>query len=1187
LWGKRVREIRIFVSSPSDAHFERRRLERVVERLNGELRGSILLRAIRWETAFYSAHETFQTQIPPATECDIVVGILRHRLGTELPPDFPRMPDGTPYPSGTAYEVLTAIEARRTKELPDVYVFRYAEPPTVALDDPETQAHVEEQWERLKGFFGEWFVSSEGQFKAAFHTFDSTDQFEEQIESLLRQWIEEHVLSDRSISWPIEIKGSPFRGLDAFDTKHAAVFFGRSRDTARAVDALKEAAEDGTPYLLVVGPSGAGKSSLARAGLVPRLTAAGVVPSVDLWRVAVFRPAERASDPFVALAEQLLTAQRGGAFDDSELTALPELAQHELATPRQLANHLMNSDAPADAIIAALDDSAKAERLAGGYDRPVAASLLVVADQLDELFAGDISEETRSRFGAMLAGLVKTGRVWVIATLRADLYERYVTVAPLLALKTDGAAYDLAPPGPAELAEIVRRPAEAANLAYEADADGRTLDERLIADAERADMLPLLQFTLNRLFEERIVVDGDTRLTQAASDAIGGLSGAIDQEAERALAPLKERVIARLPRLLRDLATPAKRGEGEGGSEAMRLTIRSVPLSRAAHDAEARELVQALVDARILLSSGGDAESTIRIAHQRVLESWGRARDIVAENAEFFRIRQEVEDERRRWEEGGRRRDRLIRPGVPLAEAESISQRFRDELPAETRTFIQASGNRARLRQRLTAAAALVFLGVAIAAAYLGWRASVAEEEAQRNYLTARNTIDTIVFDVAQGLRDVEGVRIESIRTILQEVEKAVDELAQSMPNEAGLYRSRATMLMLFGDVYLAAGDTRMALQNYEEALMASRVLAAEFPDDRNAERDVLVDLVRVADAKQRIGDVTGAAADFNEALSIGRALVEAEPDNSLWRRDLSMVLQRFADMRARTGDTAAAQASAEESLAAARRAAELEPDNADAQEDIAVVLERIGDLQLRSGDLAEATATYQQSLDLRRELSAEEPGNTERQRAVVASLSKIGDAKLLAGDRQAALADFEEALAIARRQAELDEENVQALNDISVLAGKVGDASLRGGDFERALVSFEESLDIDKRLSALEPDNSEWQRDVSVSLNRIGNPKLRTGDVEGALEAYRESLEVMRRTAAIDPENIGWQATSMSASTRWPMRNSVSGICRSRLKPIKRRLPAPAILQRVSRAIRNGRPTSRSAWSGSAMRGS
>ena len=45
-----VREVRVFVSSPGDAQFERSRLERVTERLNGEFQGIVHIVPIRWET---------------------------------------------------------------------------------------------------------------------------------------------------------------------------------------------------------------------------------------------------------------------------------------------------------------------------------------------------------------------------------------------------------------------------------------------------------------------------------------------------------------------------------------------------------------------------------------------------------------------------------------------------------------------------------------------------------------------------------------------------------------------------------------------------------------------------------------------------------------------------------------------------------------------------------------------------------------------------------------------------------------------------------------------------------------------------------------------------------------------------------------------------------------------------------
>ena len=193
--------------------FERQRILRVLERLNGEFAGIARFIPLRWEDKLYKAHATFQAQIPEAAACDVVIAIFRARLGSPLPLNFTAMPSGEPYPSGTAYEVLTAIAARQNQDLPDVYVFRNPEPPSVRLDDP-ARAEIEEQWERLKAFFDCWFRTPEGQFKAAFQPFSSTDDFERQAEKALRQWITDHIHEGRTFAWSIAQKGSPFRGLD-------------------------------------------------------------------------------------------------------------------------------------------------------------------------------------------------------------------------------------------------------------------------------------------------------------------------------------------------------------------------------------------------------------------------------------------------------------------------------------------------------------------------------------------------------------------------------------------------------------------------------------------------------------------------------------------------------------------------------------------------------------------------------------------------------------------------------------------------------------------------------------------------------------------------------------------------------------------------------------------------------------
>src|SRR5262245_48517252 len=314
-----MRKVTIFVSSPKDVAPERGRVQAVTAKFNREYDGLVHFETVLWEEHFYTADKSFQPQIPEAIASDIVVSIFWTRIGTELPSDFPRMPNGKPYPSGTAYELLTALEGSKAKGVPDVYVFRKTADPTVPMDT-ERRRQAQTQLDALEAFWNEWFRSEKGEFKAAFQNFPTTDAFEHQVEHLLRQWLETRGFLGPRIAWPKE-KGSPFRGLAPFEAEHAAVFFGRDRVIGEARRRFVEAADRGIPFLLIVGASGSGKSSLARAGLIPQLTTPGIVPTVDLWRVARMRPAEGPAGPLMALATALLATD-----------ALPELVQGDYPT---------------------------------------------------------------------------------------------------------------------------------------------------------------------------------------------------------------------------------------------------------------------------------------------------------------------------------------------------------------------------------------------------------------------------------------------------------------------------------------------------------------------------------------------------------------------------------------------------------------------------------------------------------------------------------------------------------------------------------------------------------------------------------------------------------------------------------------------------------------------------------------
>jgi hypothetical protein len=62
------------------------------------------------------------------------------------------------------------------------------------------------------------------------------------------------------------------------------------------------------------------------------------------------------------------------------------------------------------------------------------ARLALVIDQLEELFTTGFSSEVRQNYISTLAGLVRSGRVFVLATLRSDFYPRYQEVPDLIEL---------------------------------------------------------------------------------------------------------------------------------------------------------------------------------------------------------------------------------------------------------------------------------------------------------------------------------------------------------------------------------------------------------------------------------------------------------------------------------------------------------------------------------------------------------------------------------------------------------------------------------------------------------------------------------------------------------------------------------------------------------------------------------
>ena len=347
----------------------------------------------------------------------------------------------------------------------------------------------------------------------------------------------------------------------------------------------------------------------------------------------------------------------------------------------------------------AISQAAGVLKPAGEGAKQPQARLLFLVDQLEELFTNDkIPPDDRSKFARLLKSLIcnPLSQTWVIATLRSDFYAPLAQVPELAELKEGLGQYDLLPPSPAEIGLLVREPASAAGLRFEQKPEGERLDDVLRDEASQdASLLPLLEFTLNELYDRRTERG---KLTFDAYRAIGGVKGALAQRAETTFTGLPEEVQRELPAVFRQLVTIGTLSE-----EAP--TRQQTPLARFNGSPPRMQFVQAFIAARLFVSDlAEDGSAVVRITHESLLAHWQRLKDWLERDREHLRVKARVERAAARWLQEGRRADLLLTAGKPLQEAEQLkASEF--ELEPQVEEMIAESRQKARRNRRLRQAA--------------------------------------------------------------------------------------------------------------------------------------------------------------------------------------------------------------------------------------------------------------------------------------------------------------------------------------------------------------------------------------------------------------------------------------------------------------------------------------------------
>ena len=429
----------------------------------------------------------------------------------------------------------------------------------------------------------------------------------------------------------------------------------------------------------IQGASGSGKSSLMKAGVLPRLR------REPGWLVLrAFRPG---ADPLLHFADALARTAA-----DHNITASSGIIRDRLRDATDKLREL-------DAIVEPMKVKA------GRRD----ATVLIAIDQGEELanasYDGAASADILAAClkAAMAAKVAAHGSApyGIALTVRTDGFADLQASPRFDGLITRSADIRTLPVY--RFAEAIEAPA----ARYGVEIEPR-LVEALIDDTGGADALPLLAFTLQRLWRQ---YQSERRIVTDNYESVGKLGGLIEDAAERALRgldpmtpqqPLSNDVSAQVDARAARIFVPALAQVNDAGA-AIRQVARLDPA-----DAEVRSVLSPFDRWRLIVRDGDLAE----VAHEAMFRTWPRfLRWLEPEKARLQALRG-VQTAAAAWNARGRKSDDLVHRGKRLAEARALdrvaSYRVQLDDDANARAYLDAAKAAQRRRSVLWGAGAVV-----------------------------------------------------------------------------------------------------------------------------------------------------------------------------------------------------------------------------------------------------------------------------------------------------------------------------------------------------------------------------------------------------------------------------------------------------------------------------------------------
>lgn len=575
---------------------------------------------------------------------------------------------------------------------------------------------------------------------------------------------------------------NPYLGLDAFEEKDAARFFGRESLVDALVEKFRRLKYAHGPRLIpVVGPSGCGKSSLVRAGMTPKLK-----DEFSNVSISTFKPTNRPIESLArALAKNVspdgISASKTREFSE-ELT----LKQH-------------------DGI----------RRIADGFHAETGALTVLVIDQFEEIYTLCEKTEERAAFIENLMDAVsdESGNVMAILTLRSDFLGETQS-HPAFNHVVMSQAFLVATMNEAELRSAIAEPAKVMGKPF----DAAFVDHLIEQVKGREGALPLMQYALYQIWDG--VVKGVSPFD--ALNAAGGVGGAMVRTARSIYDNFPEEIKPVVRRILLKLIRPGD------GAHFMRQRVRIADL--VAHF-ETEETVRSVLNrfatghARLLTLSYEDGNETVEITHEVLIEKWDELREWGNEYREIMQFERRLMEAANRWEHQ-KQPDGLLWRSPDLDLLRRFHQNAAIDMTSLQLSFFRASEKKQRQTRFLKQATVFILALLTIVSVFNSFRAKQAQEKANLERDRARIAEKKAIDEGKKAKRESKRA-YEAERSAIDEKMRTMEAEKKAKAERDNAFRTRSLFL------------ADLARQENERGNHALAVLLAieALPDSANGSR--------------------------------------------------------------------------------------------------------------------------------------------------------------------------------------------------------------------------------------------------------------------------------------------------------------------------------------------------------------